>query len=250
MYKQIKESLRGKKAHFAIKSLNSLNLPHAMLIIPDGNGRWAKSMGKDIYEGHRQGAEVFAKILDHFLKINIKVLGAWGFSEDNWRRPQGEVDKIMDVIENIVKKNTRKMIDNNIKFIVLGNKEKIKTNYSSLSKTLDETTKKTARNNGKIMALFVDYGERYVLEEFANARDKNRNASTYELLSKINSGLPLFDMVLRTSGEQRMSGFGPLAGLAEFVSVKKNLPDLTDKDIADALFEYSGRQRRLGGRVG
>src|SRR3989304_9891379 len=132
MYKQIKESLRGKKAHFAIKSLNSLNLPHAMLIIPDGNGRWAKSMGKDIYEGHRQGAEVFAKILDHFLKINIKVLGSWGFSEDNWRRPVSEIDNIMDVIENIVKKNTQKIIDNDIKFLVIGKKNREESQYPTL----------------------------------------------------------------------------------------------------------------------
>lgn len=249
MYTQIRKSLRGKKTDFAIKSLNSLNLPNALLIIPDGNGRWAKAMGLSVYEGHKTGAEVFAKILEHFLKINVNVLGAWGFSEDNWKRPQDEIDKIMEVIENIVKKNTRKIMDNNIKFLLLGRDEKIKKLYPSLFTTIQETIRKTSQNNGKILALFLDYGERYVLEEFAREREKDSSTPTYELLSKINQGVPLFDMVLRTSGEQRMSGFGPLGSLAEFVSVKKNLPDLTDKDIADALVEYSGRQRRFGARV-
>ena len=249
MYTQIKHSLNGRKTDIAIKSLNTLNLPNALLIIPDGNGRWAKSLGKSIYEGHKQGAAVFAKILDHFLKINIKVLGAWGFSEDNWRRPVSEIDNIMDVIENIVKKNTQKIIDNDIKFLVIGKKNRVESQYPTLFKILQDSMDKTSKNNGKILALFIDYGEKYQLEEFAKARGKNPNTNTYTLLSEINQGLPLFDMVLRTSGEQRMSGFGPLASLAEFVSIEKNLPDLTDNDIAGALIEYSTRQRRFGGRV-
>lgn len=245
----LKKRLQNKAEDVAINSLNNLNLPNSLLIIPDGNGRWAKNLGLSVYEGHKIGAQVFAKILDNFLKINIKVLGAWGFSEDNWKRPMDEIDKIMEVIENIVKENTQKMIDNDIKFLVLGNKEKINTNYPTLFQTLNDTVNKTAGNKSKIMVLFVDYGERFALEEFAKARAKDPNTSTYELLSMVNQNLPLFDMVLRTSGEMRLSGFGPLASLAEFVSSPKNLPDLTDRDLADALIEYSKRQRRFGGRT-
>jgi len=120
--------------------------------------------------------------------------------------------------------------------------------YPNLYKTILYATGKTALNTGKKLVLFVDYGERFQLEEFAKARSKDNSSATYELLSKTNKGLPLFDMVLRTSGELRLSGFGPLAEMAEFVSVKKNLPDLEDKDIIGALKEYSGRQRRFGGR--
>jgi len=234
--------------NFAIEKLNSLKLPNSILVIPDGNGRWAKEMGLSVYEGHKKGAVSFAKIIENFLKINTKILGAWGFSEDNWKRPQDEVDKIMLVIENVISENLQKMIDNDIKFVVLGRKENIKEKYPSLFKTIENAVLKTSGNNSKIIALFVDYGERFQLEEFAKAREKNPDKPTYELLSEINEGLPLFDMILRTSGELRLSGFGPLASLAEFVSVKKNLPDLTELDFANALIEYTKRQRRLGAR--
>lgn len=242
-----KNTLTQKAEDIGIKSLNKLNLPNALLIIPDGNRRWAKNLGFSIYEGHKKGAEVFAKILDTFLKLNIEVLGAWSFSEDNWKRPQDEIDRIMEVIESVIIGNLQKLMTNNIKFVVLGNKDKIK-NYPSLLKTIESAVAKTSENNGKILALFVDYGERFALESFAKARQEYKNLDTYALLSKVNENLPLFDMVLRTSGEQRMSGFGPLASLAEFVSVKKNLPELKNIDIVNALREFSKRQRRLGGR--
>lgn len=245
----LKKRLQNKAEDVAVNSLNKLTLPNALLIIPDGNGRWAKSLGLTVYEGHKQGAQTFAKILDMFLKLNIKVLGAWGFSEDNWKRPQDEIEKIMDVIENVIKQNSQKMMDNNIKFLAIGNKERIKNAYPTLFTTIEETVNKTSQNTNKTLALFIDYGERFQLEEFAKARKNDQNTDTNSLLAKINDGLPLFDMVLRTSGELRLSGFGPLASLAEFVSVKKNLPELSKKDIADALIEFSGRQRRFGGRT-
>lgn len=233
---------------FAIEKLNSLNLPEALLVIPDGNGRWARAMGKTVFEGHKKGAKSFAGVIEQFLKTKIKVLGAWGFSEDNWKRPQEEIDKIMVVIENVISENLPKMKENNVKFLVLGREDKIKSLYPSLFKVIENAQKETAENTGKIIALFVDYGERFQLEEFAKARAQNPDAGTYELLSKINKNLPLFDMVLRTSGELRLSGFGPLTSLAEFVSVEKNLPDLAVVDFANALVEYSRRERRLGGR--
>lgn len=240
--------LHQRAQNFAIEKLNSLKLPNSILVIPDGNGRWAKEMGLSVYEGHKKGAKSFAKIIENFLKINTKVLGAWGFSEDNWKRPQDEVDKIMDVIDGVISENLQKMIDNNIKFLCLGRKEQISEKYPKLAKTIENAVLKTSKNKGKIIALFVDYGERLQLEDFAKAREKNPNKDTYQLLSEINQGLPMFDMVLRTSGELRLSGFGPLASLAEFVSIKKNLPDLTEIDFANALIEYTKRERRLGGR--
>jgi undecaprenyl diphosphate synthase len=231
-----------------VSQTTDLNLPKALLIIPDGNGRWAKSLGLSISEGHKAGGKTISEILDHFMKTNIEYLGIWGFSEDNWKREKQEIDKIMEVIELVIKENLGKLMKNNIKFIVLGKKDRIKNEYPTLFSSIENTQNQTLSNNGKKLVLFIDYGERFQLEEFAKEREKDRKTSTYELLSKLNSGVPLFDMVLRTSGEKRLSGFGPLASLAEFVSVKKNLPDLNDKDILLALKEYSGRHRRLGGR--
>ena len=236
------------RAFNVISQTSGLNLPKAMLIIPDGNGRWAKKMGLNISEGHLAGGKTISQILDHFMQIDIEVLGVWGFSEDNWKRPQEEVEKVMEVIEIVIKENKEKMIKNNIKFVVLGKEEKIKQEFPALVKTLDEATKATSQNSAKTLALFLDYGERFQLEEFAKEREKDKKSTTYELLSKINKNLPLFDMVFSTSGEKRLSGFGPLASLAEFVPVEKNLPELEDIDIIWALNEYSSRQRRFGGR--
>ncbi len=236
------------KALDIVPQTSSLNLPKALLIIPDGNGRWAKQMGLSIAEGHKAGGKTISEILDHFMNTDIEFLGIWGFSEDNWKREKQEVDKIMEVIESVIEENLQKLINNNIKFMVLGKRERIKNEYPKLLSVIEKAESQTLKNTGKKLVLFIDYGERFQLEEFAKKRESDKSSATYELLSKINKGIPLFDMVLRTSGEQRLSGFGPLASLAEFVSVKKNLPDLNDKDILLALKEFSGRQRRLGGR--
>ncbi len=243
----LKSKISSKAEELALKT-SGLNLPKALLVIPDGNGRWAQSLGLPVAEGHKQGGITFSEILKHFIKVDIDVLGVWGFSEDNWKRDVKEIAKIMEVIEQTAKENLDFMVDNNIKFMVLGRRDRISEEFPSFLETIEKTEEKTKNNNGKILALFVDYGERYQLEEFAKKRATDPESSTYELLSKINRGLPLFDMVLRTSGEKRMSGFGPLASLAEFVSVDKNLPDLTDEDIINSLKEFSVRVRRFGGR--
>ena len=238
----------NNKAREMVLQTSGFNLPKSLLIIPDGNGRWAKHMGVSISKGHKMGGKTMSKILDDFMLVGIDVLGVWGFSEDNWKRPLEEIEKIMEVIEEVIKSNLGKLIKNNIKFLSLGKRERIKNEHNSLFNAIEDAENKTSQNSGKTLALFVDYGEKYQLEEFAKARSKDISSTTYELLSKINKGLPLFDMVLRTSGEQRLSGFGPLASLAEFVPVKKNLPELTDKDMIEALREFSGRLRRFGGR--
>lgn len=244
----LKQNIDKRSQDFVLNNVKGLNLPNALLIIPDGNGRWAKKMGLSISEGHKAGGKTLSEVLDNFMRVDIKVLGIWAFSEDNWKRPKEEINKIMEVIETVAKLNSDKLIKNNIKFDVLGKKERIKKEYPSVYKTIETLINKTSKNNLKTLVLFIDYGERYQLEEFAKEREKDKTISTYELLSKINNNLPLFDMVLRTSGEQRLSGFGPLVSLAEFVSVKDNLPELTDKDIIVALREFSNRQRRFGGR--
>ena len=133
------------KAKLIALKTTSLNLPKSLLIIPDGNGRWAKSLGLSISDGHKMGGKTMSKILDDFMKIDIKVLGVWGFSEDNWKRPQEEIIKIMEVIENVINVNLEKLIKNNIKFLVLGKREKIKSDFPALFTTI-ENAEKEIRN--------------------------------------------------------------------------------------------------------
>lgn len=232
----------------AISQLNDLNLPHSILIIPDGNGRWAKSQNLGTSEGHKTGGIKLMEVLKQFLKLKTKVIGIWGFSEDNWKRDKEEIDGIMGVIKNTIEDNMNTFMENNVRFIRLGKEERLRNEYPEVFETLRKAEEDTKGNDGKILAVFLDYGERFQLEEFAREREKDKETPTYDLLSKINKGLPLFDMVLRTSGELRTSGFGPLATLAEYVIIEKNLPEIGKNDFAQALIEYSQRQRRFGGR--
>lgn len=231
-----------------IKSLNTLNLPESLLIIPDGNGRWAKQMGLQTYGGHAAGGSTLTRLLEVFIQLKTKTIGVWGFSEDNWKRSREEIDNIMAIVKKTTEENIDKMQKLGVKFMVVGGLERIAKEYPEVHQILENAEALTSKNTNKTFAIFLDYGERYQLEEFAKARVKDNTATTQELLAKINKGLLMFDMVLRTSGEQRISGFGPLASLAEFVIVEKNFPELEANDIAWALQEYSKRQRRFGGR--
>jgi undecaprenyl diphosphate synthase len=246
IHKQIKDRIYQHTTSIGIKGLNRLNLPNALLIIPDGNRRWARAHGLLPERGHWAGGDTMVKMLTAFKELNVKVIGLWAFSEDNWKREKHEIDNIMEVVQNVTKKTLDAMKKGGIKFVVVGKKERIKKEYPELYKVLENAQKETFHNSEKTFAVFLDYGERWQLEEFAKEREKNSKATTYEILSRINGGLPLFDMVLRTSGELRLSGFGPLVSIAEFVVVKKNLPEVDVKDIVLAFKEYSGRKRRLG----
>lgn len=247
-HQKIRHKLSRHTTNLGIRSLNQLNLPASILIIPDGNGRWAKQMGLATEKGHLAGGDTMSKILEAFVKLNVKIVGVWGLSEDNWKREKPEIDNIMKVIKETTEKNLGKMHEHGVKFIVIGKKERIKKEYPKVWAALENAQKQTVNNKDKTFAVFLDYGDRFQLEEFAREREKDRTATTYQILARINAGLPLFDMILRTSGEQRISGFGPLGSMAEFVTVKKNLPELKTSDIALALKEYSQRQRRFGGR--
>jgi undecaprenyl diphosphate synthase len=185
-------------------------------------------------------------MLTAFKDLNVKVIGLWAFGEDNWKREKFEIDNLMEVVKSVTEKSLPTMKKWGIKFVVVGKSDRIKKEYPDLFKTLENAQKETSKNTEKTFAVFLDYGERWQLEEFAKARVEDSTSDSYQILSKINAGLPLFDMVLRTSGELRFSGFGPMVSVAELVAVKKNLPEVSTTDIVMAFKEYSGRKRRIG----
>jgi undecaprenyl diphosphate synthase len=246
IHKRIQNKIQKHATDLGVKGLNQLNLPNALLIIPDGNRRWARAHGLAPEKGHWAGGDTVVKMLTVFKDLNVKVIGLWAFGEDNWKREKQEIDNLMQVYKNITEKSLETMKKWGIKFVVVGKPERIKKEYPDLFKVLENAQVETARNDSKIFAVFLDYGERWQLEEFAKARIEDQASDSYQILSNINAGLPLFDMVLRTSGELRFSGFGPMASVAELVAVKKNLPEVSTADIVLAFKEYSGRKRRLG----
>jgi undecaprenyl diphosphate synthase len=246
IHKTIQNKIQKHTTDLGIKGLNQLNLPNALLIIPDGNRRWARAHNLPPEKGHLAGGDTIVNMLTAFKDLNVKVIGLWAFSEDNWKREKLEIDNLMEVYKSITEKSLPTMKKWGIKFVVVGKKDRIKKEYPDLFKTLENAKAETAENSDKTFAVFLDYGERWQLEEFAKARIEDSVSDSYQLLSKINAGLPLFDMVLRTSGELRFSGFGPMVSVAELVAVKKNLPEVSIPDIVMAFREYSGRKRRIG----
>jgi len=246
IHKRIQNKIQKHTTDLGIKGLNQLNLPNALLIIPDGNRRWARAHHLAPEKGHWAGGDTIVKMLTAFKDLNVKVIGLWAFGEDNWKRENHEIDNVMEVVKNVTENSLETMKKWGIKFVVVGKKDRIQKEYPDLFKTLETAEKETARNTDKTFAVFLDYGERWQLEEFAKARTEDSTSDSYQLLSKINAGLPLFDMVLRTSGELRFSGFGPMVSVAELVAVKKNLPEVSTADIVLAFKEYSGRKRRIG----
>lgn len=227
--------------------------PQTVLIIPDGNGRFAAINNLPITEGHKLGAYALKKALELFVELPIKNLLVWGFSNDNWIRPKEETDGIMRVMNTMLLDNVSFFKNHQIRFIRMGRDDNIQTRYPDLWATmrfLEETTKSYPR---KILGLLVDFSGQ---DQERRMTEKTRQLPlalpiTYELLDSFRDGGGLIkpaDLVIRTSGEHRTSDIGWLGRNAEFCSIDALLPQVVEQDFVNALVDYSKRERRFGGR--
>ena len=161
IHRRIQNRIQRHTTTLGIKGLNQLNLPNSLLIIPDGNRRWARAHKLAPEKGHWAGGETVVKMLNAFKDLNIKVIGLWGFGEDNWKREKYEIDNIMDVVKDVTSQNLDAMKKYGIKFIFVGKKDRIKAEYPELFSVLENAEKETAHNSQKTFAIFLDYGERW-----------------------------------------------------------------------------------------
>lgn len=223
------------------------NLPNHIAIILDGNGRWAQKKGLPRNLGHRQGVETLIKISRYCSEIGIKNLTVFAFSTENWNRPKEEVDYLMNLLEeyfNGLDKNLRKR---NIKLKVIGEK----TNLSDkLTNIINEVQDKSKNNTGMILNIAFNYGGK---DEIINAVKGIIKDNV--ILSKENIDKYLYtsesgniDLLIRTSGEQRISNFllWQIA-YAELYFTKVYWPDFNKKELHKALESYQKRDRRFGG---
>lgn len=223
------------------------NLPNHIAIILDGNGRWAQKKGLPRNLGHRQGVETLIKISRYCSEIGIKHLTVFAFSTENWNRPKEEVDYLMNLLEeyfNGLDKNLRKR---NIKLKVIGEK----TNLSDkLTNIINEVQDKSKNNTGMILNIAFNYGSK---DEIINAVKGIIKDNV--ILSKENIDKYLYtsesgniDLLIRTSGEQRISNFllWQIA-YAELYFTKVYWPDFNKKELHKALESYQKRDRRFGG---
>lgn len=228
------------------------NLPKHIAIIMDGNGRWAKSKGLDRKAGHAAGAETLREIADYCSNIGIKVLTAYAFSTENWKRPKEEVDALMDLLYDYLCDADKKLAGRDNKVRIIGNREPLREDIRIKMAEVEEMTK---NNTGMILNLAVNYGGR---EEITAAvkkiADKIKNGENPEITQQLiddnlyTGGIEPPDIIIRPSGEQRLSNFLLWqAAYSEFWFDKLCWPDFTPKDMDRAIFDYQQRNRRFGG---
>ena len=218
-------------------------------IIMDGNRRWAKERGLQALDGHKQGAENARKIARHCKNRGIKFLTLYAFSTENWQREPLEVNLIMRLFGSFLDKWMEELRTENVKLLFIGQRERL---LSSLRKKMGEAEYQTRKNNDLTLILAVSYGGR---EEIASALKRMiKEGVSPEDVSEENignylytAGLPNPDIIIRTSGEIRTSGFLLWqSAYSELYFTEKYWPDFSEDDLDKALEEYTRRQRRFG----
>lgn len=216
--------------------------------IVDGNRRWARSRGLPTLEGHRQGFNRVDEIIDYLKDgSEIKYVSFFVFSTENWDRSPEEISYLMDMIRKKLDKLSQKAQKNNIRIVLMGRPEPVDPALWQHILTAEEDTK---NNTGLNVVFCFNYGGKW---EIADAATKAIAAGEQELTPEIfekylyHPEVPALDMVVRTSGEERISGFQLWrSAYSEFMFVEKNFPDFTTADVDVAVSEYHTRSRRFG----
>jgi undecaprenyl diphosphate synthase len=229
------------------------NLPKHLAIIMDGNGRWAKKQGRLRVFGHEKGTKSVRTTVEACAKLGVKFLTLYAFSTENWNRPKIEVDTLMNLLIGSLKKELNTLQKNNIKLNAIGHLESLP---SKVKKQLEEVITATKDNEQMTLTLALSYGSRMELIEAVKKiteKVKNNLINTEAIDEQmINAHLythnmPDVDLVIRTSGEHRISNFllWQIA-YAEFYFTDVLWPDFTEETLADALLSYQKRERRFG----
>ncbi|NDI99268.1 isoprenyl transferase [Flavobacterium sp. LaA7.5] len=228
-------------------------LPKHLAIIMDGNGRWAKQKGMLRVFGHENGTKAVRETVEASAKLGIENLTLYAFSTENWNRPKLEVDTLMKLLVNSLKNELPTLQNNNIKLSTIGNTNQLP---ESARKQLDEVIEITKNNTRMTLTLALSYGSREEIVSAVKAISEKIKTNNLEISdiseSTINqhlytSNLPDVDLVIRTSGEQRISNFLLWqVAYAEFYYTDILWPDFREKDLHEAIISYQKRERRFG----
>jgi undecaprenyl diphosphate synthase len=211
---------------------------HAAIIM-DGNGRWALARGMPRVAGHRAGVETVTRIVEAAPALGIGVLTLFAFSSDNWRRPSAEVQALMLLLAHYLERETPRCIANGIRLEAIGRRDRLDP---SICQAIARTEAATARGDRLRLRMAIDYSARDAI--LAAARD-TPNLSLNALGAALG---PPVDLLIRTGGEQRLSDFLLWeCAYAEFVFSRRMWPEFSAGDLASAVREFRGRQRRFGG---
>lgn len=236
-----------------LTTINKDNLPKHLAIIMDGNGRWAKQQGMLRAFGHENGTKSVKVTVEACAKLGIENLTLYAFSTENWNRPKLEVDLLMKLLINSLKKELDTLVKNNIKLNSIGNLDNLP---KSVQKELKEVIEKTKNNTRMTLTLALSYGSREeIINAVKNISDKVKNniisidSIDDSILNKhlYTHNLPDVDLVIRTSGEHRISNFllWQIA-YAEFYFTDVLWPDFSEDNLYEAIISYQKRERRFG----
>ena len=229
------------------------SMPKHIAIIMDGNRRWARKQGKNASYGHKEGAKTLEKIVRYANKIGLKYITVYAFSTENWKRAEEEVSALMMLLQNYLDDYSKRADTENIRVKILGD---ITALSSGMQKSILRCMERTKDNTGVTFNIALNYGGR---DEIVKAVKKiaedvkegkiDVNTINEEMISNnlYTAGMPDPDLLIRTSGELRLSNFLPWQVVySEFLFVDKNWPDFNEEDLDNAIIEYQKRTRKFG----
>jgi undecaprenyl diphosphate synthase len=237
-----------------LAAIDPERLPAHIAVIMDGNGRWAKAKGQPRIFGHRAGADSVRAIIDTCARLEIKAVTLYAFSTENWKRPRAEIRGLMTMLKRYIRSDLKEVHRNNIRFQAIGHIEGL---FEDVQKEIARAQETTRENTGMFMNVALNYGGRAEIVEAARraARDVVERGDSLEKLSEgdiernlYTHGLPDVDLMIRTSGEFRISNFllWQLA-YSEIYVTPTLFPDFRRPQIFEAIIDYQKRDRRFGG---
>ena len=233
--------------------LDTTQLPRHVAIIMDGNGRWAQAHGLPRVEGHRQGAKAVREVVRAAREIGVRALTLYAFSAQNWSRPADEVAGLMDLLREYLESERQEILENGIRLDAVGELDRLPRFVRA---PLESVREASAKNRGMVLTLALSYGGQEEIAAAADALVRRARAGTLPsgpvdvetFASALWSGrLPPVDLVIRTSGETRVSNFMLWqSAYAEFIFVDTLWPEFRARQFLEAVLEYQQRERRFG----
>jgi len=223
------------------------SVPKHIAIIMDGNGRWAKARHLPRTAGHKRGVDTTKAVVKHAGEIGVEYLTLYAFSTENWMRPEGEVKDLMAMLRRFLKSDAIELLDNDVRLRVIGNRDRLSNDIVAMIESLENKSK---NNNGMNLIIALDYGGRQeILNAVNNAIEIGENIKEEDFSKYLyTANIPDPDLLIRTSGEKRISNFLLWqCAYSEFIFTDILWPDFKPEDFDECIHEYQNRDRRYGG---
>ena len=245
---------KGTRDETLLASIVWDRLPRHVAVIMDGNGRWAALRGQPRIAGHRAGVEAVRAAVDTGARLGLQALTLYAFSTENWKRPRLEVDALMRMLRRYIRLEIDEIDRQNIRFQAIGRMDSLAGN---VRREIDRATERTAGNAGMVLSVALNYGGRTEIVDAARAavgrllvEGKTVDELTEESIERelYTRGLPELDLLVRTSGEMRLSNFLLWQTAYSEIYVTETLwPDFRRANLLEAILDFQGRDRRFGG---